>query len=207
MMERTKNDVEAYARNCIMFKLKVIITSTRPGRKGPAIASWVMEETRKHPEFDPELLDLAVINLPFMDEPNHPMLLKYEHQHTRDWSRKIADADAFIFVTPEYNFGFTAPFKNAIDYLHHEWKSKPAGIVSYGGVSAGTRSAQMMKQVLTAVGIMPLYEAVSIPMFGQFLDKEGIFTPNEPLKKGSDAMFAALARWTKSLQEMRANDK
>jgi len=89
MMEQTENDDEAYTRNCIMFKLKVITTSTRPGRKGPAIASWVMEETRKHPEFDPELLDLAVVNLPFMDEPNHPMLLKYEHQHTRDWSRKI----------------------------------------------------------------------------------------------------------------------
>ncbi len=186
-----------------MYNLKIIVTSTRPGRKGPAFANWIFEEAKKHLEFNTEILDLKEINLPFMDEAHHPIMKKYEHQHTKDWSKKIDEADAFIFVTPEYNYGFTAQFKNAIDYLHHEWKHKPAGILSYGGVSAGTRAAQMMKQVLTTVSITPLTDAVSIPMFFKFFDEDGNFNPNEELTKAADTMLDSLAKWTAALKTMR----
>ena len=84
-----------------------------------------------------------------MDEPKHPRLREYEHQHTKDWSARVEAADAFVFVHPEYNYGITAPLKNALDYLSQEWNYKPLGLVSYGGVSAGTRAAQMIKQVAT----------------------------------------------------------
>ena len=186
-----------------MFNLKIIVTSTRPGRKSPAFAQWISEEAAKHPEFNTVILDLKEINLPFMDEEHHPIMKKYEHQHTKDWSRKIDEADAFIFVTPEYNYGFTAPFKNAIDYLHLEWKHKPVGILSYGGVSAGTRAAQMMKQVLTALSITPLTDAVSVPMFFQFFDEDGNFNPNEELNKAADTMLKSLVKWTAALKTMR----
>jgi NAD(P)H-dependent FMN reductase len=114
-----------------MYKLKIIIASTRPGRKGPAIASWIFDKAKEHKDFDIELLDLAVINLPMMDEPEHPRFKKYHHEHTKKWSATIDEADAFIFVMPEYNYGYTAPLKNAIDYLSHEWGYKPVGFVSY----------------------------------------------------------------------------
>jgi NAD(P)H-dependent FMN reductase len=86
--------------------------------------------------------DLAAINLPMADEPNHPRLRQYVHQHTRDWSALIDCADAVVFVTPEYNHGYPATVKNAIDFLYHRWAEKPVGFVSYGGISAGTRSVQ-----------------------------------------------------------------
>ena len=134
---------------------------------------------QKHEAFDDvQLVDLAEWNLPFMDEPHHPRLRRYEHQHTRDWSAKIDQADAFVIVLPEYNYGYTAPLKNAIDYLHHEWAYKPVGLVSYGGVAAGARAAQMIKQVLTTLKMMPVPEAVQIPFVAQFLDDDRTIRPN-----------------------------
>src|SRR5947209_7654159 len=121
-------------------KLEIIIASTRPGRVGLPVAQWFYQRAVAHGGFEVELVDLAEINLPFMDEPKHPRLRQYVHQHTRDWSAKVDSADAFVFVTPEYNFSFNAVLKNALDYLHWEWQYKPAGFVSYGGVSAGTRA-------------------------------------------------------------------
>ena len=91
----------------------------------------------QHGGFEIDFADLAEVNLPFMDEPNHPRFHRYTHQHTLDWSARVEAADAFVFVMPEYNYGFTAPLKNAIDYLHAEWAYKPVGLVSYGGVAAG----------------------------------------------------------------------
>jgi NAD(P)H-dependent FMN reductase len=129
-----------------MPKLHVILASTRPGRAGEPIADWFVERAAAHGAFDVELVDLAEVALPFMDEPNHPRLRRYTHEHTKAWSARVDSADAFVFVTPEYNYGLTAPLKNAIDYLHFEWQHKPVGFVSYGGVAAGTRAVQMLKQ-------------------------------------------------------------
>lgn len=134
-----------------MLKLKIILASTREGRKGPAVAHWIVEAAKAHGAFDVELLDLAEIDLPFMDEPNHPRLKQYTHAHTKAWSATIESADAFIFVMPEYNFGYTAPLKNALDFVFQEWRNKPVGLVSYGGVSGGLRATQLLKPVLTAV--------------------------------------------------------
>ncbi|GAB4044570.1 NADPH-dependent FMN reductase [Spirosoma jeollabukense] len=131
-----------------MFTLKIISATTRPGRKGPLVAAWITAVAKKYPDFEVELLDLGEINLPMMDEPLHPRLRKYQHEHTRKWSATIDEADAFVIVTAEYNFGMPAPLKNALDYLFQEWAYKPVGIVSYGGVSGGTRGVQMLKQVL-----------------------------------------------------------
>ena len=148
-----------------MYKLKIIVASTRPGRKGIAVAKWFFEIAKKHSEFDSTLLDLAEINLPFLDEPNHPRLQQYQHDHTKRWSAMINEADAFVIVTPEYNHGFPAPLKNALDFLLHEWAYKPVGFVAYGGIAGGTRSMQMLKPVLTGMKMMPILEAVNLPFF------------------------------------------
>ena len=105
--------------------LQVIIGSTRPGRVGPAVADWIIERARARGDFEVVVTDLAELNLPMFDEPNHPRLRQYVHQHTKDWSAIVEASDAFIFVIPEYNYGFNAATKNAIDYLNQEWLNKP----------------------------------------------------------------------------------
>src|ERR1700712_1578913 len=127
-------------RSLRMPTLHVILASTRPGRAGEPIADWFVERARDHGAFDVELIDLAEVALPFFDEASHPRLRRYEHQHTKDWSAKVDAGDAFVFVTPEYNYGYPAPLKNAIDFLHFEWQHKPVAFVSYGGVAGGTRA-------------------------------------------------------------------
>jgi hypothetical protein len=122
-----------YVRAILMPTLQIIIASTRPGRVGLPVARWFESRARTHGGLDVEVVDLAEIDLPFVDEPNHPRLRQYTQQHTKDWSAKVDAADAFVFVMPEYNYGFNAPLKNAIDYLHQEWLYKPVGLVSYGG--------------------------------------------------------------------------
>lgn len=186
-----------------MLNLKVITASTRPGRKGPALSSWIIDVAQKHGSFDVELLDLGVINLPFLDEPHHPRLQKYEHEHTINWSNKIAPADAFIIVTSEYNYGYPAPLKNALDYLYNEWTFKPVAFVSYGGISGGTRCVQQLKQVVTAQKMMPIVEIVNIPFFTKYIDDTEKFIPDEGIQKSADAMFAELLKWANALKPLR----
>jgi NAD(P)H-dependent FMN reductase len=183
--------------------LQIIIASTRPGRVGPSVASWIQQRAIAHGGFDVELIDLAEVNLPMFDEPNHPRLHQYVHQHTKGWSATIDRADAFIFVIPEYNYGFNAAIKNAIDYLNAEWKHKPVGFVSYGGVGAGTRAVQMLKQVITALSMVPVFDAVNIPFIQQFLDDERKLQPNDIMETAATTMLDELVRWTATLRALR----
>jgi NAD(P)H-dependent FMN reductase len=184
--------------------LQVIIASTRPGRVGLPVARWFHERALAHDGFQVELVDLAEWNLPFLDEPNHPRLRRYTQQHTRDWSAQIDRADAFVFVIPEYNFGFNAVIKNALDFVFEEWAYKPVGFVSYGGVAGGTRAVQMLKLVVTALNMTPLYEAVYIPFVAKLLDEERRLQPTEPLNGAADTMLAALARTEAALRTLRS---
>ncbi len=186
-------------------KLEIVIASTPPGRVGLPVAGWFDGRARAQGAFDVELLDLLELGLPFMDEPNHPRLKQYTKAHTKAWSARVQAADAFVFVTPEYNYGMPAALKNAIDYLHSEWFYKPVGFVSYGGVSAGTRSVQMTKQVVTTLKMVPLAEAVSIPFVAQFIDDDGELQANETMEKAADAMLGELARLAGALAPLRTS--
>ncbi len=185
--------------------LQIIIASTRPGRVGLPVAEWFRALGVEHGAFEVEVVDLAEVNLPFMDEPNHPRLRRYTQQHTKDWSATIERADAFVFVMPEYNYGFNAPLKNAIDYLHHEWQYKPVGFVSYGGVSAGTRAVQMIKLVVTTLKMTPVFEAVSIPFVQQFINSEGQVEANEVMEQAATTMLDELYRVARALKPLREN--
>jgi NAD(P)H-dependent FMN reductase len=186
-----------------MPNLTIIIGSTRPGRAGAAIARWFAARARDHGGFDVTVVDLAEVGLPLLDEPNHPRLRQYTQQHTKDWSTIIDAADAFVIVTPEYNNGYPAALKNAIDYLHHEWRNKPVGFVSYGGVAAGTRALQQLKQVVTALRMLPVYDSVNIPFHTQFFDSDGVFRPNEVMEKAADTMLDELVRTEAALRPLR----
>lgn len=184
-------------------RLQIIIASTRPGRIGFPIGQWVRERAVEHGGFEVEVVDLAELNLPFMNEPNHPRLRQYTHQHTKDWSAKVDRADAFIFVTPEYNHGMNAPLKNAIDYLNIEWHYKPVGIVSYGGVSGGTRAAQMIKEVVAVLKLVVISEAVNIPFVQQFMSDDNQFQPNDVTQQAMTAVLNELVRWVPALRMLR----
>jgi len=130
----------------------VIVASVRAQRLGPRIAEWVVgiAASRAAPRLSLELVHLADWPLPMDDEAGMPQLGDYASERTRAWSAKIASADAFVFVTPQYNWGYPASLKNALDHLHAEWRGKPAAIVSYGGHGGGKCAAQL-SQVLQAL--------------------------------------------------------
>ncbi|GIF04935.1 NADPH-dependent FMN reductase [Actinoplanes siamensis] len=184
--------------------LQIINASTREGRKGIAIARWAQRVAEAHGGFDVELVDLAEVGLPLLDEPDHPRLGQYKHQHTRDWSETVKRADAFVFVLPEYNHSFPASLKNALDHLYAEWNHKPAGLISYGGVSAGLRAATGLKPVLSALRVVVATEAVSVPMFSQFLTVDGEFVPPAQVEASGKAMLDELVRLTGALRTLRA---
>lgn len=188
-----------------MDKLKIINATVRPGRKGPIISEWITGLAKATGQYEVELIDLGELKLPLMDEPNHPAMKKYEHEHTKKWSAKIEEADAFIFVTGEYDFGYPAPLRNALEYLYTEWNYKAAGIVSYGGVSAGTRAANALKNDLATFKVVPLYEMVNIPFFTQHLTEENVFEPTESSVRAAAGLFRELARWTKGLKTIKAD--
>ena len=187
-----------------MSTLKIILSSTRPGSIAPVIGRWVAERARKATEFDTiEILDLAEIALPFLDEPHHPKLGKYTKPHTLRWARDVATADALVIVTPEYNGGFPAPLKNALDFLHAEWRDKALGIVSYGGgTSGGTRAAGMLAPVTNALGLVTARHSVAIARASrQVIDGEFVATPADDT--AATAMLADLARIDAELAPLR----
>lgn len=190
-----------------MIQLKIIIGSTRTGRKGPSMAAWITDAAKREKEFAVELIDLAEVNLPMLDEPNHPRLKQYQHEHTKKWSAVIDSSDAFIIVTPEYNYSYPAALKNAIDFVFHEWSYKPAAFVSYGGIAAGTRSVEALKKVFSPMKMVPLPEAVHIPFFAKYIDENGIFHPTEEMEKSAVVMLKELLFWAQGLQAMRAGKK
>lgn len=183
-----------------MPHLQIHIASSRPGRVGEPVGRWFAEQARRHGGFEVEVVDLAVVNLPFFDEPKHPRFGEYVHEHTREWSATVSRADAFVFVVPEYNYGYNAVLKNAIDFLHQEWRDKAVGFVSYGGVAAGTRAVQQLKQVVTALRMVPVTDAVSIPFVQQFLGPDGAVSPNQIMTDSATAMLDELLRVTRLLR-------
>jgi NAD(P)H-dependent FMN reductase len=187
-----------------MPKLLIIIASTRPGRIGLPVANWFYEHAGEHGAFDLQLADLAELDLPLLDEPSHPRLRQYTQKHTQEWSAIVDSADAVVIVTAEYNYGYPAALKNAIDYLHHEWRHKPLGFVSYGGVAAGTRSVQQLKQVVTALALVPTVASVNIPFVTQFLDDNREIQPNPVMTQAATDMLDELLRLEQVLAPLRA---
>jgi NAD(P)H-dependent FMN reductase len=182
--------------------LQVFVVSTRKGRAGAAVAQWFLDRAAQHRKFDVELVDLQAVNLPLLDEPNHPRLRQYQHAHTKSWSATVGRADAFVFVTPEYNYSAPPSLINALDYLYAEWHYKAVGFVSYGGVSGGTRSVQMTKLLVTALKMVPMVESVTVPFFSKLM-ADGIFKGGEVQDKAAVAMLDELAKWTEALRVLR----
>jgi len=171
---------------------------------GGPVSQWFMEQAQRHGGFDVELLDLKVIDLPLLSEPNHPRFAKYMQDKTKAWSATIGALDAFVAVTPEYNYNSPPALINALDHLFNEWNYKAVGMVSYGGISGGLRAAQATRQFLLSFKMVPIVEAVAVPFVAKLIE-DGRFTGGEPYEKSAKAMLDELLRWTNALRPLRSS--
>ena len=153
-------------------RVGVVVGSTRPKRICAEIATLVASYLAAESLLCYVLIDLAEIDLPFLDEPRRPALGGYEHDHTRSWSKLVLSFDAFVFVFPQYNWGYPAPLKNALDFLYAEWKGKPAALVSYG-TRGGARAAEQMRTVLTGLHMHVVADNVEIKIAADDVDTAG----------------------------------
>ena len=187
-----------------MSTLKIILASTRPASSGPALGAWIARAVRTHPGFSAvEILDLAEIMLPFLDEPQHPRLGNYTLPHTLAWADAIRTADALVIVTPEYNSGFPAPLKNALDFLHAEWRDKALGVVTYGGgKGGGAGAAAMLGPVTRALGMVTAEHGVAIPGAARQI-VDGEFASTIQLDAALDRMLDDLTELEAELAPVR----
>ena len=152
-------------------RIAVVIGSTRPTRICPGIARWVLRALQEDSPLTYELVDLAEVNLPFLDEPLKSALGQYQHEHTKAWSRTVASYDGFIFVFPQYNWGYPAPLKNALDFLYREWAGKPVSYVTYG-TRGGSKGAEQIRGVLQGLHMRELPDHLEIVITDDDVDED-----------------------------------
>ena len=138
-----------------MKKVGIVVGSTRPGRRSKQVADWLQKQLAVSTKLKFNEIDLRTIDLPFLDESKIPALGQYEHSYTREWSNLISSYDGLIFVFPQYNWGYPAVLKNALDYLANEWKNKPVSLVTFGG-HGGSQAQIAMKLVVTGLKMAAL---------------------------------------------------
>lgn len=190
-----------------MGKLMLVVGSVRPGRIGLSIGGWAHDVVQADGRFEVDFCDLKELGLPLLDEPNHPRLHQYTQAHTIAWGERVAAADAFIFISPEYNYSFSPALKNAVDYLFVEWHRKPVAFISYGGPSSGSRGVAAMRPVMAATSMVGTTANVELTLVRQYL-QDGKFTPTDAhgvaLREVLDEL-AILAPHLKQLRDLEAN--
>ena len=184
-----------------MIRIAIIIGSTRPGRKGEAVAKWVYEIAQKRSDAEFELVDVKDFNLPLLDEPVPPSLGQYAKEHTKVWAAKVDSFDAYVFVTPEYNHGTSGALKNAIDFLYKEWNNKAAGFVGYGGAS-GTRAVENLRLVMGELQVADVKAQVGLSLYTDF-ENFSVFKPAPQQEKSVNAMFDQVIAWGGALKTLR----
>lgn len=198
-----------------IIKIKVIIGSTREGRFSEKPAQWIFEEARKLEGAQVELLDLRDYEMPFFDSPVPPSMAKgqYSNEVVQKWAEKINEGDAFIIVSPEYNHGYSAVLKNALDVIYPEWHRKPVGFVSYGS-ALGVRSVEQLRQVAVELQMAPIRNAIHIPadifmaaMMGNGPQGPEMFESirKSPMGDPVERFFNDLFWWAKALKTARNN--
>jgi NAD(P)H-dependent FMN reductase len=184
-----------------MLKIAIIIGSTRPGRKGEAVGKWVHEHAQKRTDATFDLIDLAEMKLPLLDEPVPASQKKYSKDHTKAWSAKIETYDGFVFVTPEYNRGTSAALKNAIDFLYQEWTNKAAGFVAYGA-AGGSRAIESLRLVMSEIQIADVRSAVLLYLRSDWEEMK-VFKPQEHQVKSLGGMLDQVVAWSGALRPLR----
>ncbi len=187
-----------------MPHIQVILGSTRQGRAGDKVAGWFMQHASTHPDFTAELVDLVGWPLPFFDAPVPPAMQEPQDPQTVAWSAKVSAADAYVLVTPEYNHGYPAVLKNALDHVVRAWRHKPVGFVGYGGPGAGIRAVEQLRQVVIELEMVPSRHQVAIPNVYMAFDATGRLTSPAGPDRQAAAVLDELAIRSRSLSHARA---
>lgn len=184
-----------------MIKIQIILGSTRPQRQSEKVGKWVFGQLSKNTGIEAELIDLRDWPLPFYNEVAGPSGLEgnFSVEIAKNWGKKIKAADGYIIITPEYNHGYPAVLKNALDYAYEQWNNKPVAFVAYGGIAAGSRSVEQLRQVAIELQMAPIREAVYIPMVWSGFDKE-------VYNKRLDSLVKQLIWWAKALKTGRTKN-
>lgn len=195
-----------------MLNIKIIVGSTREGRFSEKPAQWIFEMLSLNEGVDAEILDLRNFHMPFFEEAVPPSMKEapYAHNVVAAWTSKISEGDAFIIITPEYNHGYPAVLKNALDYVYQEWNNKPVAFVSYGA-AGGVRAVEQLRQVAVELQMASMRAAVHIP-FENYL--RAINDPTTPtqllfknLDKKAEALFVELLWWGVALKRARSTPR
>jgi NAD(P)H-dependent FMN reductase len=184
-----------------MTKVGIILGSTRPGRNGEAVAKWVYDIASRRTDAEFELVDLLDYNLPHLDEAIPPSQGMYANEHTKQWAAKIAEFDAYVFVTPEYNHSTSGALKNAIDFLYAEWNNKAAGFVSYGA-AGGTRAVEHLRLIAGELQIADVRAQVALSLFTDF-ENFSSFKPGPHHESTLNAVLDQTVSWGRALETVR----
>ena len=184
-----------------MPRIGIVIGSTRPGRKGEAVARWVLDIAQKRADADYVLLDIADFDLPLLDDPVPPSMHKYSKPHTLKWAAAIAPCDGFVFVTPEYNHGTSGALKNALDFLYAEWNNKACGFVGYGS-AGGTRAVEQLRVNVAELQMASVRNQVQLSLFTDWKEMKE-FTPSERAAQSVGGLLDQLLAWTGALVSLR----
>jgi NAD(P)H-dependent FMN reductase len=175
--------------------LQIIVGSVRDGRTAIKVAHWIQSiiKSYEYHTIQTEIVDLKEWDLPFFAGANPPLTGIYDQPKQQEWAAQIAKGDAFIFISPEYNHGYSPALKNALDYLGKEWNAKPAAYVSYGG-SHGSRSIDQIRQVATQLGLVDTNAVVEIrDIFSRNQDEK--FEGNQFDEKALKAAFDKIVQY------------
>jgi NAD(P)H-dependent FMN reductase len=185
------------------LKIKVILGSTRANRFCDKTAQWIFDEASKRTDFEVELLDLRDYPLPFFEEAMPPGLAKdsYTNPDVVRWRDKVRDGDGFIICSPEYNHGYPAVLKNALDYVYFAWSRKAVAFVSWGG-AGGARAVEQLRLVAIELDMAPTRAAVHIPNPWFIKDVSELQTPQ--YQQSATLLLDQLAWWAGALRTARA---
>jgi NAD(P)H-dependent FMN reductase len=194
-------DTSTAPENC---RIQIILGSTREGRFGDRVANWFYGLAAEREDLIAELIDLRDWPLPFFNEPTSPITGHYAPE-ARAWAARVAEGDGYVFVTPEYNFGYPAVLKNALDHLYHEWNNKPVAFVSYGGTAGGSRAVQQLREVVVELQMAPIRAGIVIPFARRLFDENGEIK-DESYNARANALLDQLLWWARALKAARAGD-
>lgn len=192
-----------------MQKLKVILGSTRNARHGDKVGKLIMSLLKENKSFDAELIDLRDWNLPFFNEvASLPYLAgQYSDEIIKNWTTKIEEADAYVIITPEYNHGYPAVLKNALDYAYAEWKRKPVGFVGYSASQiGGARAVEQLRQVVAELHMADIRDAIYITNVFQAFTEQGDYINLDGLKPTFDNFISELTWWSETLKRGRVTN-
>ncbi|WP_240436680.1 NADPH-dependent FMN reductase [Streptomyces sporangiiformans] len=185
------------------LRIAVLVGSTREGRFAPVVTNWLTAHLARRDDMTADFVDLAETQLPTALPAFGQDLPPGSAGLLAEVSPRLAAADAFIFVTPEYNHSFPASLKNAIDWHNEQWHGKPVAFVSYGGLSGGLRAVAHLRPVMAEVNAMTIRNTVSFhDAWSRFEESGAVKDP--AADTAAKALLDQLAWWGHALRDAKA---